>query len=248
MKLFSLTCAALPVLAVALLTGAVHGETTPPKTVKTNLPEPDVTAAWLRRVAEFNIDGLPLSEVVKGLRQQFPEINFIIKGDDDNSLDNLSIRATWKLLTLDEILNGLQLAYEDQLHVRYGSAPKDQIGHAEKERFVVFERPHRQGMTGNEVITRTYNLSRYLERASADESDRAMVDLESVIRQAADMTEAAAKGGRHLQPKLSLHRGTKLLIAVGRPEEMILVDGIVRELQSGGSPIKVNAAPGSAKQ
>src|SRR5687767_13032529 len=49
--------------------------------------EPDASAAWQRRIPEFLSDNLPLGEIIRELRQRFPEINFLIKQQTETEID-----------------------------------------------------------------------------------------------------------------------------------------------------------------
>ena len=48
------------------------------KVVPKDVPEPSAAAAWLRRLSDFQSDGLPLDEVVKRLRADFPDRKSVV--------------------------------------------------------------------------------------------------------------------------------------------------------------------------
>lgn len=217
--------------------------------------EPDVAPAWKRRLPDIHFDGLPLQEIVQLLRQQFPEVNFIMKVDEEGVLAGLSINLQLRAVTLDGILKGLQLAYEGRLKIRFGDGDPQRT--REDERFVVFERapteaagrpgPDRASATpGPLVVTRAYNIGAYLNRSTPEESAKAMAYLEEAIRTACDMTTLAMKGRVHFRPSLNLHERTKLLIVVGRPDELDIVDQLVKELQ--GIPVSRATLPAPARE
>jgi hypothetical protein len=193
-------------------------------------PKPDVAAAWQRRIPEMVSDNLPLGEIIKELRHQFPEINFLIKQQTDTEFDvsSFSVKMVLRAVTLQEILKALELAAQRPLQITGGP----------DERLVVFEaKPapaavDASGLPLASIQTRVFNISRYLGSRTEKEAAEAMKELENVLHTAGDMQMAASRGERPFRPRLSLHRGTKLLIAVGRPDELAIVEQVVTELQS----------------
>src|SRR5688500_14118261 len=73
------------------------------------VPEPNASRAWQRRMHDYVSDGLPLEEIVRYLRQQFPEINFLIKQQNDTDVEakSISVTMTVRAVTLQEFLKAL---------------------------------------------------------------------------------------------------------------------------------------------
>ena len=224
-------------------------KSTPAKTVK----DPDAAAAWQRRIPQFQIENLPLGEIIKDLRHQFPEVNFVIKrqNDSDNYVSGTSVTMTLRAVTLQEILKAIELAADRLLEIS---------GNPE-ERLVVFQKRSidASGMpVDSPLATRVYNISSYLAQRPEAEAALALKEMEDVIHMAGAMLTQASSGARSFRPTLSVHPSTKLLIVVGRPEELALVEQVVTELQDreGKGARKAGAAnaqtageiPGARKQ
>src|SRR2546425_234350 len=98
-------------LAAFFLTGPnlVGADKSTPKDV----PEPSVAAAWQRRLSAVGYDGIPLSEVVNKLRQDFPELNFIVKEKARPEAVSLILRS----VTLEEFLKAIEPATDGRVRV-----------------------------------------------------------------------------------------------------------------------------------
>jgi len=225
--------AASALLAVLLLTPgwlAAADKQPPPIAVTA----PDTSAAWQRRVAQITSDGLPLGEVIKLLRTLFPEINFLSKnqemvseGQAQVDVNAVSVHiAQLRAVTLEEILQALELATDRPITIT--GKPDD--------RLVVFEVKTVSAPRPSIVQTRAFNLARYLDEGSAPERLKQVEDVISMAGQL-QRDRASREHGRSVdyRPMLHFHSGTKLLIAVGRPDELEIVEQIVRELQGGGN-------------
>src|SRR5205085_1582362 len=93
--------------------------------------------------------------------------------------------------------------------------------------------PLRYGF-GDQKICRVFNLSKYLERATDKSVDAAIKEVMESLETAWSMLRQA-NGDQEELPKLNLHRGTKLLIAVGRPQDLEILEQVVKELQGSGA-------------
>jgi hypothetical protein len=217
---------------------------TPPK----NVAAPDANAAWQRRLPELISDNLPLGEIIDKLRRDFPEINFVIKRqtDADGYVSSASIFMVLRSVTLPEILKAIELASDRPIQITGGPGGQD-------DRLVIFEKkPYDpSGMpTDSPVVTRVYNVSKYLTNRSDKEAAAALKEIEDVVRMAGRMTVETSNGARTFQPNLSIHPGTKLLIAVGRPDELMVIEQVIKELHNtpptAKVPPKAEAAPAHA--
>jgi hypothetical protein len=203
------------ILATFLLgsTGLPAEDNAPPKGI---VPPPDIQAAWKRRIPELNVDGWPVSEIVSQLRKQFPELNFIVT----HGANEQGIRVLLRSVTLDEILKGLEIAAEGQLQIT-----------RQDERLVVFDKPHAT-TEPRPASCRVFNLSNYLGNRVDKEAEAALKELNQALDSAWNML-ATANGEQDTtrKPMLNMHRGTKLLIAVGRPDDLEVIDQVVQQLQ-----------------
>src|SRR5256885_3576057 len=201
------------------------------KVIPKEVPEPSVAAAWQRRLPDLRSDGLPLDEVVKKLRLDFPELNFIVREKVRGEVVSLILRS----VTLEEILKALEPGTEGRVRVILPTNNND--------RLIIFDRGPgpgaaidpatglpMQGGSGNEKLCRVFNLGKYLARTSDKGTDAAIKEVLESLETAWSMLRQANNDQEEL-PKLNLHRGTKLLIAVGRPEDLEILEQVVKELQ-----------------
>ncbi len=199
--------------------------------------EPNASAAWQRRIPEMVSDNLPLGEIIKELRQRFPEINFLIKQQTETDFDvaaisvNLSVRS----VTLQEFLKALEIAAQRPIQITGG--PDD--------RMVVFESKaaavavDAAGLPLKPVIqTQVFNIGSYLARSGKEEKE-ALAELEDVLRLTGALFTEANPNARPFKPRLHIHRGTKLLIAVGSTEELNVIQQVVNSLDNTSAQIKV---------
>jgi hypothetical protein len=223
MKLYLHLLAALTVFASSVFAA----ETKNPVAPKAAVTAPDTKAAWERRIPVLESDGLPLVEVVKHLRDQFPELNFLIRPSDrDRDLGGTTVRFQLRNVTFPEIVKAIELAADVPIQIT--ATPED--------RLVVFDFKQRPADTFAQVpiITRAYSLSVYLSGLGDEEAAQAMKELYNAIEVAGQLTTEATRGERRFDAKLQMHRGTKLLIAVGRADDLQIVDQIAEQLRISG--------------
>ena len=221
-------------MAGAGLSGADRVE--PVKAAGGKVAQPDAAAAWQRRIPELMADNLPLEEIVKELRRQFPEINFLLRnpGEEPTEVGSVSIRMVLRAVTLSEILKALELAASSPI----------QVTGVPDERLVVFEMKRVEtGLPPVGIETRVFNLRRYLESRSDEEEALALKQLEDVVHVTANALANASAGQRRLNPELKFHPSTKLLIVVGRPAEVQVVQEVVKELQGPSATNKIASPP-----
>jgi hypothetical protein len=199
--------------------------------------EPSMANAWQRRIPELTSDGLPLEEIVKLLRKQFPELNFLVK----QKARSESVAVVLRSVTLQEILKAIGPATEGRVQVIWN----------DNDRLVIFDQASRalpvDPATGQpfpnsgKKICRVYNVSDYLNGLPDKDADKAIAEIQNVLETAWKMLRDANNDIDEPIPTLSVHRGTKLLIAVGRPEDLMILDQVVTRLQ--GSSAQSTAIP-----
>lgn len=228
---------ALFVCAASQLSGADKPETR--NIVVSKVAEPNVSAAWQRRIPEMVSDNLPLEEIIRLLRELFPELNFLINNQTgvDADIGSVSVKMVLRAVTLQEILKALELAAGRPIQITGGP----------DERLVVFgtKAVDAAGMPLRlpPVETRVFNISKYLDNRPDKEAAIAMKELENVLHTAGAMLSEATRGERRFNPQLNLHRSTRLLIAVGRPDELHVIEQVVKELQGSSPANKVSSSP-----
>ena len=144
-------------------------------------------------------------------------------------------------VTLEEILKAIGPATEGRVQVIWN----------DNDRLVIFDQASRalpvDPATGQpfpnsgKKICRVYNVSDYLNGLADKDADKAIAEIQNVLETAWKMLRDANSDIDEPIPTLSVHRGTKLLIAVGRPEDLMILDQVVTRLQ--GSSAQSTAIP-----
>jgi hypothetical protein len=188
---------------------------------------------WERHLPEINWYGQPLDEIVKTFRQEFPEINFVVTGRVGSEAVS---GAVLRDVTLGEIFKALEPATEGRIRVTWN--PDD--------RLVIFDKPP-VIVSGDPVICRVFNVSRFLGDREGKEADAAFNNITEAVQTAWSMLREANGDQTEPPPRLSLHRGTKLLIVVGRVYAVNVVEDIVKQLQ-GTAPARNIPLPPDAQR
>jgi len=210
--------------------------------------EPDATKAWERRIPELTSDNLPLEEIVKLLRNKFPELNFMVK----QKARNESVALVLRSVTLEEILRAIEPATEGHVVVHWPTNNGD--------RLVIFDRASQEvpldPSTGlpfpnsGKKICRVFNLSDYFAMNPDVDIDVSIKEIQNVLQTAWSMLRDANAEDEPM-PTLSVHKGTKMLVAVGRPEDLVILSQVVSELQGHAVGVPLEGKPpkwsGSAK-
>lgn len=170
------------------------------------------------RIPEINFDNIPLSDAVQILGQEFPEINFVTSGEVGDFIINLHLRS----VTLKEILKAIEITASGQVRANQT-----------EDRLVAFygRRPPEKP----KPVLRAYNLKQYLasrvDTESEEEVNRALENLYDVLNTSWDMLQKAEPNNEDfVRPQLRIHPQTQLLIAVGNPEALQVIDQVVGEL------------------
>ena len=233
-------------LGAALFAAAGHSADEKPNPAKAKpskvMTDVDVESAWQRQIHEVYFDNLPLTEVANFLSQQFPELNFIVpEGARDENVPPLKLRN----VTLDEILKAIELASEGRIR---GGVPNTgfainqatglPLADANARRnLVTFSIGSLPGILPParmpekaEVLCRVFSLGPYLAYyRSEKEVDAAIQSLYEALDIAWNMLGKQVRIVN--KPELKIHPGTKLLIAVGREQELAVIDQVVKQLQ-----------------
>lgn len=188
---------------------------------------PEALASWQTKMPELGFDERPLSQVMNHLRDEFPGVNFVISGQAENIPVALKLRH----VGLEEILEALTFATD-------GQARFD----VRKENLVVVQgRPRREA----KPVLQAFSLHRYLDAKSQEESAEALARLEQTLESAWMMLAESEGGGPAPErPRLSIHRNTKILIAVGHPDQLAAIEEIINALQ-GPAPMPSHDAGGN---
>ena len=180
-----------------------------------------------KQIKEVVFDELPLHLVVEFLRGEFDGLNFILAKELSDVAPSLQLRR----VSILDILKGLSLATDQLVQFEQVS---DRLFH-------LFVNPALQQQTQ----LKAFSLRSYFTDFDGDE-DEALKELYETLDQGWSlMRKRAGHGLQNRRPELSIHQKTKLLIAVGYPTELGVVESIVDALQAGGSTIRFGAGGGA---
>jgi hypothetical protein len=178
---------------------------------------------WQRRVNEVRLDGIPYSEVATVLAKSFPEINFVVTPGEIEQAVSLNLRS----VTLDDIFAAMNLATRGCVQA---AKINDRMVNIKVVEAVASEPTPKK-------VCRAFSLSRYLSGRADDQRELALKELEDALDQCWMMLQKANPTDPTLQrPELSLHSTTKLLIVVGVPEQLAVVEEVVNQLEGGPPP------------
>jgi hypothetical protein len=190
--------------------------------------------AWERQVREINWDGLPLGEIVRTLRHEFPEVNFVVT----SKVQSDTIRMFLRNVTLEDIFKALEPAAEGRVRVTWNR----------EDRLVIFDKPPAPS-TGlpDPPICRVFNISKFLAGKEGKDAEAAMKSIAEAVQGAWTMLREASEIENEPVPRVSLHPGANLLIVVGRVQEVNVVEELVKELQ-GSAPAHTVPVPVDAQR
>jgi hypothetical protein len=174
--------------------------------------------AWKKQVKEANFNNMPMGEVIKWLRTEFPEINFVNAPEVEDVPVNLNLHS----VTLDDIIVALGITSKGEL-----------VANPMSEKMVsFFYRPMFPREQAQRKISRAYSLAGYLFGRSPDETAKALKDLEDALEISWKMLQQANPGDQNIgRPQLNLHAPTKMLIAVGDEEQLQVIERFISQLE-----------------
>jgi hypothetical protein len=177
-----------------------------------------------------------------------PEINFVIQAPVKEIPVTLKLRS----VTLDDIFTALDICTKQTpggaIEPATGLPISGNTLEIKKlsDRMVTFM-VYEGGMRAMSTMTvcRAFSLSRYLAGKADKEVNEAMTEIEDALQTAWKMLQAADQANSKLQrPQLNLHRATKLLIVVGHPQQVQVVEEVIGQLEMGSTAEEAAAARG----
>ena len=158
---------------------------------------------------EFN--GLDLSAAMEFVRAQLPELNVVVP-------PRLASTPIGQLKLHNVTLAGLVQAI---------TAATDGVVNGEfvNDEYLTFTND--QAERAPEPVCRVLSLRQYLGGKNERDADRAIDELTEVVTLACKQLERGRNGSHVAAPEFSVHRATKLLIAVGAPEAVAIVEEVV---------------------
>ena len=184
------------------------------------------------------------------LRRQFPEVNFVVP----ESAGNAYVRLILRSVTLGDILKAIELASDGKIRASVAGTgqtvdsatglPMTTVGSDARSNLVSFAfagyAPDPPLPPENHVACRVFSLSPYLAGLSEKETDAAIKSLHEAFAISLGML---TKFDRDItSPDFQIHQGTKLLIAVGREKELVVIEQIIKELP-GSAPSATLPSP-----
>ena len=177
-------------------------------------------------------DGVPLTEVVKMLREEFRDLNFIVARNVQSETVSLILRE----VNLEQFFRAIEFATEGRVRVTWN----------QDDRLVAFERaPPTTPAPGDPASCRVFNLSRFLADKEGKDVDAAVRSVTEALQEGWTMLREANNDQGEWTPRLSFHKGAKLLIVVGRPYELNVADELIRELQGSESGFLLRKSVGA---
>jgi hypothetical protein len=203
------------------------------------------------RLQEVFYDGFPLPEVVNHLReqteQQDPEklgVNFMIVNRNDHPEPlatgevplpvPIRVDLGSAIVRINPPLKNIRLIDALDAVVKQADVP---IQYSIEEYAVVFSEK-----TPAEA-TQVFSLAKYLAGRSGQNVGEALKDLNELFEITWGLHQQTASSQLRFAPRLHLHRGTQLLIAVGQPEHLNIIAQVIRELEGLSSAAPVAPAP-----
>lgn len=197
-------------------------------------------AAWERRIPNLTVDSHPLGDLIANLRTKFPEINFVVPESGLEKPVSLRLQS----VTLAEILRALEISSEGMIRAQRDSS---------SPRIVAFRVDKRPEPQESKPVLRAYNLENYLRVSiprmtmenGEPETDRLRENRREQLKEKkiqslhhhlemsfAMMQLSDPDNDRIKMPLIEFSRNSDLLIAVGTPESLQIVDEVVRALIS----------------
>jgi hypothetical protein len=176
-----------------------------------------------------------LQEAVDYLASKFEGMNIVVPA----SVAQLRVTIKLRNVTLDQALEAIAFATQNQVTVNrlneniYGFAPTNQA-------------PAGPGVPLEKPACRIFALADAPQFAGSPDSDNAtklIAEVKASIDQAIELLRSADPQSSVERPSLEFHPATKLLIAVGRSEELGIVEQLVSAL--GGTKAVIPAPTGS---
>ena len=177
----------------------------------------------------FDVNDVPLSEVADKMRELFGDVNVVLSRDVENVRITLKLRSA----NLEQFSRAIEFASNEAVVVR-------EIA----EKTIGFSRNwEHQGET--KPTCRIFALKKYLadkvSNKDQQQTHEAIDTLQKQLHEALTMLRRVTPE-EHLQvPELSFNPQTELLIAIGKPSELDLVDQMVRALE-GEPPLRAPQA------
>lgn len=187
--------------------------------------------------AKIDVVDASIQELARLLEAQFEGANFVVPQTVAN------VRVTLKLrnVTLDQALQAIGFATENRVLAE--EITENVYG------FRLIPRTMPDGQPEPQTAVRVLSLAGAPQlggEASPDTFKKVVEELELAFNDAIAMLREADPASTVEQPRLKFHPSTRLLVAVGKPEELNIVEQLVAALGGGFAPVNAgfSAGPG----
>jgi len=243
-----------PPQAVGGLVRATNQPPEPPHLTKFNLDFRGGTPAELLKAIEKGL-GKPINSIVPDefANMKLPALKMVSVDVAEifQALTRASAKVTWFDTQLGRgggFGGGGRQSIETSYGFRTAGQPSD-----DAVWYFFYDKPPMQPENKEQKVCRFYNLGPYLESYKIDDITTAietgwkMLAGETAFAGGGRGGDARQTGGRMMNetprptPTISFHKDTKLLIAVGDPEMLGLIDSVLRELSGDRKSTKATA-------
>jgi hypothetical protein len=189
-------------------------------------PQPETPSVDAQKRVTLEFNEAYLSEAADFLAKQFDGANFVVPP----KVARLRVTVKLRNVTLDQALQAIAFATENRLQINqvaenvYGFSIADgQPGSAPDER----------------AMCRIFSLASApaFIGIAPDKVNKMVTELKETLENAINMLRRAEPTSTVETPPLQFHPSTKLLIAVGKPGELAILEQLVMALGGGASPI-----------
>lgn len=213
-------------LIAAVLFAAMAFFATPRLYAQKGNPQPETATVDAGKRVTLEFKEATLQEAADFLAKQFEGANFVVPPN----VARLRVTVKLRNVTLDQALQAIAFATENRLQINqvaenvHGFSIADgQPGSAPDER----------------AMCRIFSLASApaFIGIAPDKVNKMVTELNETLENAINMLRRAEPTSTVETPPLQFHPSTKLLIAVGKPAELAIVEQLVMALGGGGSPI-----------
>jgi hypothetical protein len=183
-------------------------------------PKPKSTSPIAERRIDVNLGNSTIAEAAEEFRQSWDGLNVIVPPSvADLPIGPLQLRQ----ITIENLCLIIPAATDRIVEATF-----------DRDAFLTF-RPT-VAIERTQPICRIMSLTPYLAGKPEKDAEKAIVELQDAVVQACSLLAKARRSGKLDQPDFSVHQPTKLLIVVGSPESVNIVEGVVNALSGGPAP------------
>jgi hypothetical protein len=183
-------------------------------------PKPKTNSPIAERRVDITLKDVTIAEAAETFRQLWDGLNVIVPPSvADLQIGPLQLRQ----ITVENLCLIIPAATDRIVDATF-----------DRDAFLTF-RPTVE-IVRTQPICKIMSLKPYLTGKVEKDAEKAIVELQDAVVQACRLLAKARRSGRLEQPEFSVHQSTELLIVVGSPESVSIVEGVVNALSGGPVP------------